>query len=129
MLRHLFSQNYLFGPNIGIFSRSDKGYFLVGLLMIVVAVGLSIYKRVIKDKLKKHLVKVWRRMFVTIGILGMLWAVLRYELVPFFSMHIVIWVIYLIGLIWILFILKYWFIDYKKERMDAMRDQQMKKYF
>lgn len=128
MLSHLFSTNYLFDPVLASFSRSDKFYSYLALLFVIIAVAIGIYRRYAKDPLKKSILQKWSSMFWTMGLLAVIWVGMRNQLIPYFSTHIVIICLYVIAFIWALFIIKFYFTKYKKDRARFEQEKLKQKY-
>lgn len=130
MLKTYFSSNYLFTPSIpGFpFHLSDKLYFQFGILLFVIALALAFFRRSLRNPVKKNLLKRWQSLTLTIGMLALVWTAFRYEDIPFFSMRIWIWVIYIIGLIWAGYVLKYWLKHHKKHLLEFEAEEIKKRY-
>lgn len=128
MTENIFTTEYLFGGTIPGFGPSDKFFLLLSVLLVVVGIALWIFSKATKNKLKKDLFSRWQTMFLTIGVAGLAWAGMRYELVRFLSAHIVIILIYLLGLYWAFRILRYWLGEYRKILAQQEKDQLRNKY-
>lgn len=129
MISHIFTKTWMFGTAqfVGI-SRTDKLFFVLSVLLLVLAVIMTVVFRGKKNSLKKNLQKRWRALFATIGVLGLIWSFLRYEYIVGMSSHVVVIVIYFLALIWALAILKYYMGKYKKQLAEYEKEQQLKKY-
>ncbi len=129
MISHIFTKTWMFGTAqfVGI-SRTDKLFFVLSVLLLVLAVIMTVVFRGKKNSLKKNLQKRWRALFATIGVLGLIWSFLRYEYIVGMSSHVVVIAIYFLALIWALAILKYYMGKYKKQLAEYEKEQQLKKY-
>ncbi|MDP3741083.1 MAG: hypothetical protein Q8R08_02030 [bacterium] len=104
----IWDPKYLFGPNPTSLSRSDHIFFWIAIVFIVAAVGAKIFSA--KDNSqspKKYLFRRLFALFLTSGLLTMLWVGSRYENIPWLSTHFVVLIILLSWFIWLAFIGKY----------------------
>lgn len=129
MFSHIFTKTWMFDTAqfVGI-SRTDKLFFVLSVALLVISILMALWMRSKKNSLKKNLLKRWRALFATIGVLGLIWSFLRYEYIVGMSSHFVVIMIYLIGLIWALAIFRYYRGKYKKQLADYEKEQQLKKY-
>jgi hypothetical protein len=127
-MNELLTSRYWFGQALPGFHSTDYVYLAYAVLLVIVGIGLVLYKRSTKDRLRKDLISRWYHFAFTIGILGLLWTLFRYELVRTLSLRAVIFAIYTAGDIWLIYLLKYTLVDYKKKRELADREEQKRKY-
>lgn len=128
LIHKLFSPDYLFGYAYSGLTRSDKIYFAAGLILLALGIFSFIYKLASKNRHKREYMQRWVNMFLTIGILVVIWFGLRYELIQGLSARIVVLFIYLWGLVWAIFILRYHLKKYRPAMNEYIKDQQRKKY-
>ncbi len=128
MISNIFSQQYLFELAFRGLSRSDRFIFIFSLLLLAGAIATAIYKRSLKNKLFKIYLQRWVNFFTTIGLAGVIWTGLRYEMIQIFSTHFTIMVVFAIGLVWIFVLIRDYFKKYKLQVAEAMRQQQLQKY-
>jgi hypothetical protein len=127
-MNEIQTSRYWFGQALPGFHWTDYLFMGYAILLIVLGIALLLYRNFTKDRLKKDLVSRWYYFAFTIGILGLIWSGLRYELVRVLSTRFLVALIYLAGDLWILWLLKYTFIDYRKKRELADREAQKRKY-
>jgi hypothetical protein len=127
-MNELQTSRYWFGQALPGFHWADYIFMGYAAFLIVLGIVLLVYRRSTKDRLKKDLIRRWYYFAFTIGILGLIWTGLRYELVRVLSTRFMIVLIYFIGDLWILWLLKYSFVDYKKNRQITDREEQKRKY-
>ena len=123
-----FTAQYLFGtvsPQIG---NSDLAAWYLGLVLLLGGIAFFVYAARIKELLKKDLLNRWGHLFFWIGLLFAFWYFLRYELIQYFSVHFVAALIFIGGLVWLYFILRYQLESYKTKRMDFEKEMLKKKY-
>ena len=129
MLRHFFTRDYLFAPSFsGINSLSDIFYTAVALILLIAGIVIWVARNKTKNPLKKELYLKWRRLCLTIGILGAIWVFLRYEGIAVLGVHWVIWALGLIGIIWAAYIVNWYRKVYKVKNVEFEKEQQKKKY-
>jgi amino acid transporter len=129
MLKHLFTQDFLIAPSFaGLSSISDKTFTTLAILLVAFGVFFSVLIRRTKNPVKKDLYSRWSRLSYTISLLAIIWVFFRYEEIPQISAHWIILLIYLIGLIWAVNIIRYVLNAYKP-RLDAYNKDQMKKKY
>jgi hypothetical protein len=71
--------------------------------------------------------KIWR-LGITIGLSGLVWFGIRYENTPMFSQHFWMGLNLLVGLVWLVFILKYLFFKYREAKNEYSREMLKSKY-
>lgn len=124
--------NYLFGaPVYGVFDVWDKVYLGVALALILTGLVLIMYrkvKRTNKVPFVHELITRFVHLTLTIGVSGLIWGGLKNQLIRVLGTHFIIFLIYIIGLIWLYYILKYWKGDYKKKKQEFIKLQERNKY-
>jgi hypothetical protein len=81
-----------------------------------------------KDLLWKNVIKRFRNLGLTIGLLGLFWFALRYENTPLFALRYWAGLILAIGVVWLGFIVKYLIFDFAKDRKAVANKQIKEKY-
>ena len=66
--------------------------------------------------------------FLWMGIIGLIWFAMRYENAPIFAYRLWAATVIAIWLIWLAFIFKYWFTDFRSEKKDYDRLQLNSRY-
>lgn len=125
----LWNKIYLFGPNPPDLSRSDLIFFWVSLVFIVAAIISKIMVfRTAPGSPKRMLRSRVFHLFLTIGILVLLWVGARFENIPWLSVHIVVLSLFLIGLVWLVYIGRYYIREFKTKERQWREDQIKQKY-
>ncbi|GAC1412976.1 MAG: hypothetical protein NVSMB66_3710 [Candidatus Doudnabacteria bacterium] len=129
MFRHLFTQDFLIAPSFnGITSVSDKGILSLTLLLLAFGIFLSAITKKLKNPVQKNLWKRWQKLAYTISLLALVWVFFRYEGIPQISAHWLVILIYLIGLVWAVRIIRYVLKTYQPQKEAYDKEQLKKKY-
>lgn len=127
-IKHIFTTDYLLGYPYNGLGFSGKIYFAAAVATLLLGIVCWVAARRAKNPIRKDFYYRVRAFGLTIGLLGLLWSFLRYERVYILSDMIVILVIYLIGLFWLVKILRYWLNGYKI-KLDQFEKEQLKKKY
>ncbi|TSA46340.1 hypothetical protein D4R52_00735 [bacterium] len=120
---------YLFGPNPLALSRSDHVFFWVTAIFFFISIVFKIIEaRMAAGSPQKHLFGRFFHAFLTTSILVAIWAGARYENIPWLGTHIVALGLYAIFLVWLGFILKYFFFEFRKQRRTWLDELVKQKY-
>lgn len=87
--------------------QADKLFGGVFAVLVIVAILLWLLTFIIKHDVVKNLVKRIMHLSLTIGLSGLFWFVLRYENTPIFANRYWAGLILVLGIIWLVFILKF----------------------
>jgi hypothetical protein len=125
----LWSKTYLFGPAGFELVRSDKIFFLGSLAAIVISAVIKLIA-VSKDKNSPSAVLLARffHLFLTTGIVLLIWTGAREQGIPWVSAHFLAIVILLAALVWLAFILKFYFRKYRVLMRDWADEKIKRKY-
>lgn len=125
----LWDKIYLFGPNPPDLARSDLIFFWVSLVFVVAAIiSKIIVFRTAPGSPKRML---WSRifhLFLTIGILVLLWVGARFENIPWLGTHVVVLSLFLIGLVWLVFIMRYYLVE-GRSRQSMWEEEKIKQKY
>jgi uncharacterized membrane protein len=122
MLKHLLTQDFLIAPSFaGLSSISDKTFTTLAILLLASGIFFSVLIRRTKNPR-------WSKLSYTIGVLAIIWVFFRYEGIAQISAHWIILVIYFLGFVWAVNIIRYVLNQYKP-RLDAYNKEQMKKKY
>lgn len=125
----LWDKRYLFGPNPIDLTRSDHIFFWISLVFVVAAILSKIIASTQQNgSPKKFLMNRFFRAFLTMGILILLWTGARFENIPWLSTHILLLFLFLIWLVWLFFIAKYFLKDYRGQQENWESEQVKQKY-
>lgn len=125
----LWDKKYLLGPNPLELSRSDLLFFWVSLIFLAAALVLKLL--VVKKEKGNPCYYLFGRLFhlfLTIGLLVLLWVGARFENIVWLSTHIVVISLFLIGLVWLGFIGKYFIKDFSKQKRFWEEEKLKQKY-
>jgi hypothetical protein len=122
--------NYIFWftqPSI-ILAQADwiLGWGFAGGVALSIILGLI--KHWVKAPLTSKILSRFFNLSLTIGLCGLFWVGVRYENTPIFSMRAWAGLVLLIGLIWLIFIVKYLIFNYPKELKEYNHEQLKNKY-
>ncbi len=126
--KKLFNKEYLFSVNRVLLARSDKLFFIVGAVLIILAILLKVASIYAPNPIDKILRNKFYKLFLTIGVLEILWFGFRYENVPFFGSHFIALLILLIGLAWFIKLLISFIVNYKKDKLEWEKEQVKLRY-
>ncbi|HTL39225.1 MAG TPA: hypothetical protein VL306_00205 [Methylomirabilota bacterium] len=109
-------------------TRADifLGYFFLAL--VGVSIIIWIWTRFIRHSVWKKFIKQFEYLYLTIGLIGLLWFGIRYENTPIFACRYWMGIILLIAIIWKIFILKYLIFNFPAEVKDYNHEQIKNKY-
>lgn len=124
----LISPQYLFEINRVILTRSDKVFFVIGSIALVLAIVLKIAEVYALNPIDKHLRNRLFNLFLTVGILEVLWFGARYQNVKFFGTHFLALLFLLIGIVWFVNILVSVIRHYKTDKTAWEKEQIKQKY-
>jgi hypothetical protein len=107
MIKQLTDYYFWFTQPTAVLIKADK--FLAGTFAILVILAIIVWLLVffIKHEIIKNLVQRIMYLSLTIGLSGLFWFVLRYENTPIFSNRYWAGLILVLGIIWLVFILKF----------------------
>ncbi len=124
----LLTKDYLFKVNTVILLRSDKLFFVIGGVLVVLAIIFKIASLYAPNPVDKVLRNKFYRLFLTTGILEVIWFGFRFENVPFFGTHFVALLILLIGAAWFVKLVVSTIMHYKGDKVSWEKDQVKLKY-
>jgi hypothetical protein len=97
------------------------GFLLVGFLFWV-------WQRFSKHPVTKKLFNKFFYLFVTSGPIGLFWQLFRYENAPILGKRIWAGLVLLIGVVWLVFVFKYFFFNYFSEKREYDKQSLINKY-
>lgn len=127
-LKYLVSREFLFYINPVRFETADKIFFAVVVLALAAFVGLYIAGRYHKVPAWKRFLKQLSLLSLWFGLVGLVWAGCRYELVPWFGTHFAFLVVVLVGGVWKSVVVWRFVRSYKSELADWHKTQTKEKY-
>jgi len=127
---NFLSLSFWFGIQPPTFVSWVSNFFVVAFLaMTVVGIGVKVYgAKSGMEKLMRRAVERVGSLFLTMGLLGLLWWAMTYEKVPMLSMRI--WIIAWLALVgyWIWLIVKYVRVEIPAKHAMAKEREQYEKW-
>jgi hypothetical protein len=127
-LKHIFSYDFLIYINRVQLERVDKVFALGSAVIVALALVIRIVISMQRGHIRVQLLQRFWRLFLTMGLLGLVWFGARYELVSGFGSHLAFLLLVVIGLIWLGYIVRYWLTTYKRECVAWEHKQQKDRY-
>ncbi|MDP3993536.1 MAG: hypothetical protein U1C57_00590 [Candidatus Doudnabacteria bacterium] len=125
----LWDKTYLLGPNPIELQRSDQMFFVVSLAFILVSLLAKIFSYQSEaGSPKRFLLSRFFHVFLTSGALILLWFGSRFENIPMLSAHITVLLLLVIWLVWLIFIAKYFFKEYRVKQKQWEEEKVKRKY-
>jgi hypothetical protein len=124
-IKQFFTYQNLFQINTAFISPREKLFFLSGVILILLSIVLKISSVLAPNPVDGKYRQKFYHLFLSIGLVEILWYLCRYENAMFFGTHFVALLIVLIGLVWLVAILTGMFKNYKKEK-DVWEKEQVK---
>jgi hypothetical protein len=124
----LISKDYLFTVNRVLLTRSDKLFFIIGVIMVVLAIVFKIAALYAPNPVDKIVRNKFFNLFTTIGVLEVIWFGARYENVSFFGSHFTALLILLIGLVWFIRLVISLVKHYRDDKTSWEKEQVRMKY-
>jgi hypothetical protein len=128
-LTKLWDITYLFGPNPIELSRSDKIFFVLGVLLILVSIGFKFAAvRQAGGSPKKFLQNRVFHWGLTMGILVLVWTAMRFENIPWLSVRFLALILFIVSAVWLFYILRYFLKQYRDQQKSWEEELVKKKY-
>jgi hypothetical protein len=109
-------------------SPEDKIFFYVFLAMVVIGVIFRVMARFTTNQITRKIwIKFWQLLF-WIGISGLIWFGMRYENTFIFARRYWAGFTFVIGIIWLFFILKYLIFSYRGQKKEYEKELLKNKY-
>lgn len=128
MFNTLTDYFFWFAQPSTILDQADKYFlfFFIGLLGLGVVLGLV--TRFAKNSVNKALFRRFFHLAVWTAIGGLVWFGIRYENTPIFARRYWAGITLLVGVVWLLFILKYLVFNFRHQKTEYDKEQIKKKY-
>ncbi len=127
-LKSYFNSQYLFQINSAFISPGEKLFFLLGVILLLVAVVLKISAKLAPTPVDSGYRKKFYVLLLTIGLLEIFWYLLRYENVEFFGSRFTAFLFLFIGLVWLLRVLLSMLKNYRPAKVAWEKEQVRMKY-
>ena len=118
----------MFGPYGIEMSRSEKLYFAISILLLILSAIIFIAKRMSKDKLFRVLARKWFNVVFWVGLIALVWSGFRYETIQYLSANVIVLLDFIVGVVWAACIVKYQLTTYRQLRVDFEKEQVKLKY-
>ena len=128
MFNKIVDYYFWFTQPATIFTSEDYvlAYIFLGLLILAVIFWTSV--KFSKNTVNRKVFKKFWHLFLGTGLVGLVWLLLRYENTYIFSKRFWAGLDIALGIIWLLFILKYLIFDYRRESREYERQIVKDKY-
>lgn len=126
--KELITKQYWFGLDRGVVHLTDQIILYTGAALVLLGVILLIVKLISKDTLKKPQISRVSSVFITVGLLEMLWYVLRWQYVNALGSRFMAALIGVIGLMFLWKPIKYFLFSYRKDVVIQSKEQLKEKY-
>ena len=125
----LWDKTYLLGPNPLELQRSDKIFFVIALVFVLIGLATKIVSFwADKDSPKRFLLSRLFHLFLTSGVLILFWFSFRFENIPMLSTRVVVLSLFIIWFVWLIFTYKYFFKEYRVKQRLWEEEQVKNKY-
>ncbi len=128
-MKQLTDRLFWFSQPSTFLSSADKIFIYValGLLVVGILIRILVWFMRPNEVNKKLLFKIWQLLF-WIGLSGLIWGAIRYEGTPIFGRRYWAGLNYIVGIIWLLYLIKYTVFNYRRERFEHERELMKSKY-
>ncbi len=128
MLNRFTDYYFWFAQPSTILDQADKFFLYFFGALLIASIIFFIFAKLIKNPVDKKLFKKFWNLFFTISISGLIWFGVRFENAPILGRRYWVALTLIIGLIWLLFIIKYLIFNYKAQRLIYSKEQIKNKY-
>jgi hypothetical protein len=126
--KKIFSEEFFFHIDRIRLHRSDWLVVIIGSLFIIGGVITTVIRRSKQNPFTRQFLLQLTKVFLTIGLLELVWFGLRYEAVRWFGTHFTAVLIFAGGMVWIGVILKKYFQTHKSQTESWQKQQLKMKY-
>jgi hypothetical protein len=128
MIKHYFTAAFLLDTGVGVYSIGDRALLYLHCALLLGAIALSFFVRAEKNRTAKYLLRRWATLLYTIGIVGLIWSVMREQGIVILSSHVIIMAIYLVAAFWTAAIIRYMATDYQILAEAHRKEEERLKY-
>jgi len=129
-LTKLWDSVYLFGTVPVDLTRSDTLFFWKGVILVIAAAAVKVFT-MMRDESRsprRYLLNRFFHLFLTTGLLVLLWAGFRYESIPLLSTRIIVLGLFFLALVWLGFIARFYFRDFRSRQKLWKAEAVKRKY-
>jgi hypothetical protein len=127
-IKEIFTKRFLFDVNPVMIENIDKMFGVAGAVMVILAAIFKMAAVFAPTPVDKRVRNRFFSMFLTIGLLELIWYGLRYQNVTVLGSHFTAMLIFAIGLVWLGFIIKDIWNNYKSEKQNWEKEQVRQRY-
>lgn len=127
-LKSYFTPDALFNVNSAYISPREKLVLITGAVLVLLAVVAKIAKVLAPSPADSKYRQKFYKWFLSLGLLQLFWYGCRYENVRFFDTHFLLYIIWLIGLVWLVKLLAAMIKNYPTEKQTWEKEQIKLKY-
>ncbi len=106
----------------------DKSFLYLGAVLVVLGVGVLVWKSIYKNQLLKPSLSTIGNTLLVVGILEMLWFLLRIQFISVLGTRISALIVVIAGILWLIKPIKYLLLHYKSDLQDYHKKQLKEKY-
>lgn len=128
MTNHYFTAEFLLDTGVGVYTNGDRALLYLHLALILGAISLSFFMRAQKNRTTRYLLRRWSTLLYTIGILGLVWSVMREQGIVILSSHVIIMAVYVLAAVWTIVLIRYMATDYQVLAEAQRKEEQRQKY-
>ncbi len=126
--KEFISSDFWLGLDPVITRLTDKIILYAGIGLVLLGVIFLIVKIISSDRLKKPYFSRISSTFITIGLLEMLWYLLRWQYVNVLGARITAALIAIIGLLFLIRPIRYFLFNYKEDSLQMSKEQLKNRY-
>lgn len=128
MWNNLTNYYFWFTQPSSFLSPEDRMFFYVFVGIAVLAILFRVAARLVQHHInRKLLMRLWYLAF-SVGLSGLIWYGMRYENTYIFARRYWAGLTLLVGIVWLLFIIKYLVFQYRGEKTDYEKELVRRKY-
>ncbi len=126
--KDFFSTKYWFAIDRAVVHPTDKIIFGFGAIIFILGVLVLLVKLISKNQLLKPIIGRISAVFITVGLLEILWYFLRLQYINALGSRLAALIIGLVGLVFLYKPVKYFFGQYSKDQELYQKQQVKDKY-
>jgi hypothetical protein len=126
--KELITRKWLFGIDRVVLHPFDRAVFIAGIVAVVLGIIIKVGSLFVKNPFLKKGLNRLATLSIVIGVLELLWYALRFENTQVLGTHFVALLIALAGLIWFIFVVKYFLFQYRRDVEQYKKDLLKQKY-
>ena len=125
---NFLTADFLFNINRVLIEPVDKGFLFIGVAFVVLAIVFKLGAKFAPSNIDSKYRNKFFHLFLTIGIMEIIWFVARTQFIMLFGTHLIALLIILIGLFWFGWVIKKMMQNYRREKQEWEKQQLKLKY-